>query len=72
MIAQFRLQLIRYIIRRHRKFRPNVIFLNKKNNNKILGNVHAFDPNMYDEEDGKKANGAEFSKIGIGNKNGSS
>ena len=26
---------------------------------------------MYDEEDGTKANGIEFLKIGIGNKNGS-
>ena len=25
---------------------------------------------MYDEEDGTKANGIEFLKIGIGNKNG--
>lgn len=31
--------------------------------------VHAFDPNMYDEEDGAKDNKVIFHKIGVGNKN---
>ena len=32
--------------------------------------VHAFDPNLYDEEEGEKANGVKFHKIGVGSKNG--
>jgi len=31
--------------------------------------VFAFDPNMYDEEEGVKESGVDFRKIGIGNKN---
>jgi len=30
--------------------------------------VHAFDPNMYEEEEGERENGVKFHKVGIGSR----